>query len=44
MKLNTKQKQYLVELIKHDLEQYKYLDLEIKEEEIKELLNNINRK
>ena len=41
MKLNTRQKQYLIELIKHDLEQYKHLDLEITEEEIKEILQEI---
>ena len=41
MKLNTKQKQYLIELIKHDLEQHKHLDLEITEKEIKEILQEV---
>ena len=39
--MNKKQKQYLIELIKHDLEQYKHLDLEITEEEIKEILQEV---
>ena len=39
--MNKKQRQYLIDLIKHDLTMYKDLDLEISVEEINDILQRL---
>jgi len=42
LKLNEIQKKYLLELVKHDISQYNLLDLDISEEQIKDILYKLN--